>query len=342
MKIQVKLFQALMIVNFAICAATLANAQEEIPNLTIPSKSAPLGRISGRIVLPSGHPVNSRVRVTLSSAETPGITTYTDNNGVFSFSNLHEGIYTLEAAGDPKLYEPVTEQVRLIRSMQLSLTIYLKEKSAPEKRTAEDVVSLAELEMDQKVPIQAKKEFEKATRLVSEGDTQKAIEHYKRAIAIYPKYLMARNDLGVQYLKLKRWTDATEQFETAIEMNPKAFNPRLNLAIVLIEQKKYPQAIDQLVQALLLQSNSPAAHLYLGVASLEVDELDAADRELAKAISLGGPQYSVAHYYLAQAQIKRGDRDAAMRELEIYLEQSPNGEYSASARSLLEKLKSYR
>jgi tetratricopeptide (TPR) repeat protein len=338
MKMQAKLFKALLTASFTIGVVVIATAQEEIPHLAIPSKSAPLGRISGRVVLPSGHPVNSRVRVTLSSAEAPGITTYTDNNGIFSFSNLHEGVYTLEAAGDPNLYDSVFEQVRLIRSMQLHLTIYLKEKSTPAKRLAGNTVSLAEL--DQKVPAAARREFEKATQLVSQGNIQQAIEHYKRAISIYPEYLMARNDLGVQYLKLKRWEDAAEQFEAAIETNPKAFNPRLNFGIALIEQRKYPQAIDQLLQALSLQSDSPAAHLYLGIASLKTDELDTAERELSKAISLGGPQYSVAHYYLAQVQMKRGDRAGAVRELETYLEHAPDGEHCASARSLLEKLKS--
>src|SRR5688572_5515041 len=84
---------------------------QDRPQTTIRPRGAPGGSIAGRVVLPSGHPVNGRVRITLSSPEDPGALVYTDNNGAFAFANLPEGTYTIEVLADRKLYEPVSETI---------------------------------------------------------------------------------------------------------------------------------------------------------------------------------------------------------------------------------------
>jgi tetratricopeptide (TPR) repeat protein len=328
------LFRVLIVVTLGVGATRVVNAQEELPRPINQPGGAPGGAISGRVVLPSGHPVTSSVRVILSSPEDPGLPTYTDNNGNFTFNNLREGAYTVEVYGDRKLYEPVFETVRVIRS-RVMLTIYLKEKVGT-SASAGNVVSAAEV--DQKVPSQAKKEYDRAIRSLNVGKTHEAIDGLRRALALYPNYLMARNDLGVQYLKLNRLPEALEQFESAIEINTKAFNPRLNLGIVLVRQKRFTEALDHLRIADSIDSSSPSVHLYLGIALLETDESPSAERELGRALSLGGREYEIAHYYLGLVFMKNGDRERAIRELKSYIENSPDGEESARARQLLQRL----
>lgn len=334
------IFRACLIVIIALGAAIVARAQEdEVPLVTVPTLGERgSGTIAGRVVLPSGQPVNGRVRITISTMTNPGMTLYTDTNGGFGFRGLGEAVYTLEAQGDPSIYEAVTQEVRLIRGTHVRLIINLKEKSrATDSRPVGNVVSLAELE--QKVPGPAKKEFQKATSLVKEGKIEQAIERFKKAISIFSDYLMARNDLGVQYLNLKRTAEAAEQFEAAVAINEKAFNPRLNLGISRIAQKRYIEAMEQLNHALSIDSSSPAAHLYLGIASVETDDLEAAERELALAQSLGDQTYSLSHFFKAQVHLKKGERAEAISELNAYIEKAPQGEYAARARTLLEQLK---
>jgi tetratricopeptide (TPR) repeat protein len=305
------------------------------PNIIRPG-SAPLGSIAGRVVLPSGHYLNDRVRITLSSPENPGAQGYTDNNGGFTFSNLAEGTYTVEVLADRKLYEPVSETVRLIRSSRVNLTIYLKDKTKAPSSTANVV---AANETDQKVPVAAKKEYESAIKLLNEGKSKEGLERLKQAVALYPDYLVAHNDLGVQYLKLNRLDEATQEFETALGINPKAFNPQLNLGIALLRLKKYGDATERLNSAVAIDSSKPAAHLYLGVALVETDELPPAERELRTAVSIGGPEYAIAHFHLGRLAMKKGERDEAVRELNSFLQTSPHGEEATRARQLLESLK---
>jgi Tfp pilus assembly protein PilF len=296
------------------------------------------GTIMGRVVTPSGGTIKGRVMVRLSNFSSSGVMNYTDSNGEFIFTRLIPGNFSLEVVADPSVYEPAIESVNLPPSGRVVLTIHLREKTGSNNKPAGGVVSAGDL--DQKVPDSAKREFETATKLLEKSDTKQAVEHLKRAIAIWPDYLVARNTLGVELLKLKQLSGAAEQFDAAIRINPKSFNSRLYMGILLVQQKQYAEAIGHLSQALSIDSTQATAHLYLGIASLGAGDLAVAHNALSKAISIGGIQYSIAHYYIAHVQIKRGERDLAMQELEIYLEESPKGEQSAHARTLLEKLKS--
>jgi Tfp pilus assembly protein PilF len=333
------ILRACIIVIAIVGLANLAHAQRPNPTRVPTSDSTSTGSIDGRVVLPSGQPVSSRIKIILSTLNDPGVTLYTDTNGNFTFTNLRPGTYSVEASSDTNSYEPVIEQVRLYRGMRANLVIPLKEKptAASQKPGAGAVVSVAEL--DPNIPSAAKKEYNRATNLANSGKAEEAIAAYKKALSIYPGYLVAHNDLGVQYLALKRAAEAVDEFGAAIEINPQVFNPRLNMGIALVQQERFLEAIEHLNQAVSIDSSAPAARLYLGIASAETDELEVAERELGLALSSGGSEYVIARYYLAQVHMKRGNRDQAVTELKTYLEKSPEGVYAARARQLLEKLK---
>ena len=338
MRPHMKLFRLLLLVTIAAGANTVRAQDDSIPlPPPVSSTGSGSGSITGRVVLPSGDPVNGRLRIILSTIENPGMLSYTDNNGGFGFRNLREGNYTLEVLADREVYEPISEQVRVNRGMQVVLLINLREKLTAAKKNIGAVVSAAEA--DPNVPEAARKEYEKGIRLAAHDRIPEAIERFKGAIVLYPKYLMAHNDLGVQYLKLKRTGEALEQFEAAIEINQKAFNPRLNIGIALVNQKRYTEAIDNLTQAISINSSSAAAHLYLGIAALETEDLATAVREIDAAQSLGGTEYAVAHYFRAHVAMKKGERELAITQLNAYLKTAPTGEYAPKARALLEELK---
>jgi len=56
-------------------------------------------------VLPSGHQVNHRIRVTLSGHRTASVTTYTDNKGRFAIQVAGDGTYSLEVQAESGPYE---------------------------------------------------------------------------------------------------------------------------------------------------------------------------------------------------------------------------------------------
>lgn len=295
--------------------------------------------ISGRIMLPSGLTSGGNLKVLLTTLETPIMTIYTDKNGEFVFRNLRAGTYYIQVFADEKLYEPINEQIWLNPGAPAYVTLLLKEKRILSvKESRGNVVSVAEA--NQNIPDSAKREFELAHKLINKGEIDSAISHLNQAITIYPDYLTARNDLGVQYLKQKRLAEAEEQFRTILENSPKYFNARLNLGVVLVEGKRFKEATEELTQAATIDSSHPAVHLFWGIASLEMNDLPVAERELVKALLLGGPKYSNAHYYFAHVYLKTGRREEAANELKLFLKTAPPGEMTAQAHALLEELTS--
>jgi len=335
-----KIIQIILAVLAAVCSCSSApiTFAQDAP-LDIPRRGPDPNNalIEGRVLLPSGQSANFNIKIILSELNRPLFTLYTNKHAEFRLPNLSEGVYYVQAVADEKIYEPVTQKLWLGRSQIYQLTITLRKKDEiASRKTGSQVVSASEF--DQAAPSAARKEYNQAVRLAGRGNAQQAIERLQRAIAIYPDYLEARNDLGAQYLKLKRFDEAAEQFSIVMEKNPRYFNSRFNLGLVLIERKNYAAAIEQLNRAIAIDSARPAARLWLGVALLQTGDLPVAERELSKALIMGGADLTAAHYYLAQVYLRQGDAAEASRALKAYLESAPKGEYAEEARLLLKKL----
>jgi tetratricopeptide (TPR) repeat protein len=265
-------------------------------------------------------------------------TLYTNNSGEFQLRNLAEGIYYVQAEVSDDSFEPALRRVELGRGLVVQLTLELREKTTPigAVRAGIRVVSAAEL--SQAVPPAAKKEYGLGLKAVGKGDFPQAAKHFEGAVTIYPEYLAARNDLGAQYLKLKRLDEAERQFQTVLARDARNFNAVFNLGLVRVERHDYPGAIAQLNQAIAIDATRPVARLWLGFALLETGDGRGAERELLKALVMGGEECAAANYHLARINLGRGDSAEASRYLGLYLEDAPKGEYAEDARQLKKKI----
>jgi Flp pilus assembly protein TadD len=198
------------------------------------------------------------------------------------------------------------------------------------------VISAAEAR--QPVPVGAKKEYNLGVKFVAKGNFLQAAAHFREALSIYPDYLAARNDLGAQYLKLKRLDEAEEHFRIVLERDPKNFNAKFNFGLVRIERRDYADAISQLNQAMAIDGGRPVVHLWLGFILMEMGDLPNAERELTRALVMGGSDCVAAHYHLARIYLKRGDSSEASRAVRAYLNESPKGEYAKEAKQLEARL----
>lgn len=291
--------------------------------------------IQGRVTLPSGFAAERYVRITLKTAQSILYSSYTNRSGEFQIRNLSEGVYYVQA--DDAGFEPVVRKVELGRGLTADLTLELRERQVLSViRTGARVVSAAEL--SQAVPAAAKREYEQGLKSVGKGDFVRAAGHFEQAVSIYPDYLAARNDLGAQYLKLKRLDEAEKHFNVVLEHDPKNFNAKFNLGLVRVERHDYPDAVSQLRQAIAIDSTRPVARLWLGFALLQTGDTAGAEAELTKALVMGGDECVAANYHLAHIYLGRGDADGASRSVGLYLEEAPKGEYAAEARQLQKKI----
>jgi Flp pilus assembly protein TadD len=324
--------RALIPLIFCLALAAPAFAQDIEVDTKFKTADTNNAVIDGRVILPSGFEAKRSVRITLRNSVSHLSTIYTNKQGEFHIDNLSEGIYYVEAELDDPRFEPVTEKVSLGRGIVRKLTLQLGETKTPVGINPARVVSVAELR--QVVPAAARKEYELGLKLVIKGNIIQAADHFQQAVLLYPEYLAARNDLGAQYLKLKRVDEAEKLFQAVLEEDPKNFNAKFNLGLVRIERKNYPEAISELRQAIVIDSTRPVANLWLGFALLERGDLVTAEAELTRALIIGGGECVAAHYHLARIYLARGDKPAALREARAYLEDAPKGEYVKEAKQL--------
>ncbi len=293
------------------------------------------GSIRGKVVLPNGNPLDQAIQVRLENIRGVKATIFTDNQGQFNFFGLTPGLYEVVVDGDTRR-DGGNVSVEVFPSAPSIVTVILRERVV-EPRKGSATVSAGEL--SQKVPAAAQKEFERASNASKDGKIEEAITHYRKAIAIYPNFLMARNDLGARLMAQDRLDEAAEELRMAITIDPKAFNPRLNLGMVLVKQHDFAQGATELRTALSLDPTSASGHFYLGLALLGIDDPDHAEKEFKTAYAIGGTEYALALFHLGELYLNRGEREAALKAFQQYLTEVPNASNAAHVKQMIAMIK---
>lgn len=295
------------------------------------------GSIRGRVVLPGGSFISESLKATLLTVNGPQSTVYTDSQGSFDFPDLIPGNYEVQIETNDRQFDIVSQSVQVFRGAPSIVTITLRDKTTTAQRTASRSVSVGELGAE--VPRAAKKEFELASRAAEARKTDEAIAHLRKAITIYPKFVMARNDLGTLLLAQGKLDDAHEELSQAIQIDPKAFNPKLNLGIVLAQEHNFAEAAAILDQALILNSESPSARLYAGLTQMALGHLDNAEKQLKAAYTIGGSSYALALFHLGQLYMNKGEREQSLHAFEGYLRDSPSAANADQVKKLIAVLR---
>jgi tetratricopeptide (TPR) repeat protein len=296
------------------------------------------GSIRGRIVQPGGVFVNESVKVTLLTLNGPQSTVYSDNQGWFEFPDLLPGNYEVQAETSGMQFQTISQSIQVYRGAPSIVTISLADKNARTKSTdGRSTVSVGELGAN--VPKKARKEFELASQAAQALRSDDAVAHLRKAISIYPDFVMARNDLGAQLLAQGKLEEAADELRQASSIDPKAFNPKLNLGIVLAQEHQFSEAAEVLARAVSLDPQSAAARLYSGLAQMGLGNLGEAETHLKAAYNLGGASYSLALFHLGQVYMNTGDRERARQAFEGYLHDSPAAANADQVRKLIAMLR---
>jgi tetratricopeptide (TPR) repeat protein len=294
--------------------------------------------IRGRIYLPAEPRQNTMIKVKIESTNSPGLSTIADVDGAFVFRNLEPGPYylTIDAGSDFEVFKDTVtidrETSQFGRVMTVPVYLRLKPTSPLAAGTLDATLA--------NVPKPALDRFNKARELSRTGNSQKAVEELKAAIAIYSEFALAYNELGVQYLKLGKLDPAIEALRSAVKLAPEAFSPHLNHGIALLNKKDFSQAEAELRKALKKNEASPTAHMYLGLTLINLRNHDEAEKELQRAAAIGGAEVSLAHYYLGGIYWGKREYKRAADELETYLRLAPQAPDADRVRHTIQELRS--
>ena len=334
-------FRFLLTTCVCLCLITLVSAQR-VARETDTGEMGTGGRfmLQGTVMFPSGQRVDRPLKIRLYTATRGEISTMTDTNGSFTFHRLSPGNYTITIDADEN-YEAINEPMSIVQAGRsvgsteevIPVQIRLKAKTGGETKAAVVNADLAG------VPKPALDLYESALKLSQEGKNKAAIDKLNQAIAAHPSFMLAFNELGVQYQKIGELDKADQALQAALQISPNGFTPLVNHGIVLVRLKRFAEAETDLRDALKQNDQSAIAHFYLGRAVAYLGRFDEAERELNTAITLGGDQMKEAHRYLGAIYHARGDDTRAIAQLETYLRIAPNAEDAESVRQLIKQLK---
>ena len=156
------------------------------------------------------------------------------------------------------------------------------------------------------------------------GYLGEAVEEFKKAVALDPKFPRAHYYLGLTYLLkdgASRLPDAEQEFKLELDSHPDEFFANYYLGIVYAMDRKWDLAIPRLKKATSIQPANADPYFYLGQAYQETGRNPEAIEMLRKSIELNPTvshndyQVANAHYRLGQSLLKMGEKEAAQKEL---------------------------
>ena len=326
-------FRILILMTGLLLPASVANAQAPGSSRGLASGGGN-NMIQGRVYFPSGQTASGRsIKINLESVSAFGaMSTVADQDGTFRFTSLTAGDYTVVVDAGPE-FEKAREPVNIYReasgggrTVQVTIQLHPKVDSSNPLFAG--------------VPEKALNLYQKGTVAARKGDAKGAVESLSAAVTAHPNFVLALNDLGVQYMNLKQYDKAAEAFEALLKLKPTDSGAHLNMGIAAFNKKKMDEAESHLRKALELKSAGPTAHYYLGLTLVSVKRYEEAQKEFELTLSNGGENIALAHKYLGGLYMAAQRNKEAADELEKYLKLDPKAPDAERIKGTIKELRS--
>lgn len=328
--------ELLSTVLFALSVVVAVDGQVFLPPGATDAGMGGSNAITG-MVLHSGGRLERRVSVRLQSMTKGERTAITDEYGNFAFRGLPPGDYII-VIDKEKDFQPFSQSVSVIQPrgfppVTQNLSIRLIPRANNDGKPGVVNADTAG------VPKSALDLYNQAVELAKNGDRPGAIVKLNLAIAEYPNFMLAYNEMGVQYLRLKDLARSEDAYKSALKIDAKAYMPLVNYGILLVAQKRWTEAEPLLRKALEIKADSAVAHYFLGQSLAYQGKFPEGEKELVQALANGGDEMNEGRRLLAILYSSRGNKGEAAKELETYLKLAPNAPDAERLRATIRQLK---
>ena len=228
--------------------------------------------------------------------------------------------------------------VSLLSSGLASLLLLSAAASAQHGVNLEPVSSSTVSRLELAVPRKAVTELERGVKACAKADWHSAVERFRKAIALYPQYALAYNNLGTAYTKAGDPQKGFEAYQQAVSRDDHLSMAYVNMARLLQSQDRLNEAEPLLEKVLSFDLRNGDALFVLSVVEFRLGKYDGAVAHAHEAMSINPQRYALAHYIAGQAlQAQKSMSDAAA-EYTLFLKQSPDSPYAAQVRAALRQL----
>ena len=293
--------------------------------------------ITGAVTWKDGSQVRARIRVKLTTFQGGDFSTTTDEQGRFSFGQIVNGMYTVSVDED-RDHGPASASVDVAVSERSPPQSFFVALSIGPRSEGSAKASVVKAE-DAGVPRATVALYEKAVKLARSGDHKGAIALLEKAVAQYPGYLTAQNELGIDYMVVGDLSKADAAFGAALKINPESHVALMNEGVVLLRLNRTQEAEELFEHATRADASSGVAFLYLGRLRYALNKYDTAEAALRSAIALGGDDVNEAHRTLAKVYVDTEKYGKAADELAIYLKLVPTAHDAEQLRKTMAQLR---
>ena len=298
--------------------------------------------IQVRVAYSNERPVGQQIEVELLNEQSvPMGQTFTDSEGRAAFHvmvNSGNGVFRVRASGID--IESNTSDAIVVNPGDRTVMawVHVQQKAGAATSTDSSATKATTTANELRVPADAKKYFMKGMEALYQHDYPTAIDSFQKAVAAYPLYDAAYDNLGVTYMQLGQTGKARAAFEHAVELNDKNADADRNCARLLLTDKDNARAIELLNKALTIEPQDPASLTLISVAQLRTGDVDAALQNALKVHQLQHEGYALAHYVAGRAYEVKQQYPKAAAEYEAYLQESPQGPEAQQVRSALARV----
>jgi len=297
----------------AICALAIAGMAGAYAQIQLSVHHA-------RIVLEGGAPFTKDPQIIPDQTErlVPGCIIQALSGGLIEYM-----IDPRSRAYDPNPQDGCAVRISLKGYQSVHLT--LKENAVIVlKRVGEQEAStVSATELD--APKDARKAYEHGSAALADHKFDIAQKDFEKAVAIYPDYAPAWNDLGAALVAQSKLAEARAAWEHSVKADPKYIKPYLQLARMAIVENRSQDA-SEIAEKALAQNplEFPAIYFYYAVAQHTLGHQDVAEKFALRATELDSMhEVPRAEFLLGTLLDARGDRKGAIEHLNKYLAEAP-------------------
>jgi tetratricopeptide (TPR) repeat protein len=186
-------------------------------------------------------------------------------------------------------------------------------------------------------PDKARKAFDKGQQEERKGKLEAAYDHFKEAVATYPRYALAWLELGRLQAKQSSFVEAQESFRHAVTSDSSLTSGYVDFALVAAQQQNW-QAVAEMTDTLVQRfpDSSPVYWFLNSAAYYNLGKMKEAQSSITRALRLD-PQHQVpqVEYLYGLILGNKKDYKSATEHISSYLRLAPNSIDALPARQVL-------
>lgn len=309
-------------------------APSALPQTANPNTHASQSDLTIRVHLANEQSPPHPVEVELMSLSGVPVTqAFTHGDGKAEFQAVSEGTYRVRVSGSGYV-TLVTEPFTILHNEHMHTeSVHLTVKPDAEEKPNK-LISAKELQ----IPEKARNLLEKAVQQFDSGAADDAIQSLRSALAMYPPYPQAYNNLGIVLISKDDLQGAMDAFQNALKVDEKFVPALVNVARLEMRQHDLAKAQDALEKALTSEPLNPEALTMLANVQFYQGHYAEAVAAVERLHAVPHEGFADAHLVAAEALQKTGNNQQAIEQCRLFLKESPNSPRAEQVRNAIKVL----